>query len=91
MVRRGSSTGIAVEFEICVTFAIRTENRTMPGDTTETDNIFDFGESDRYHNFLQRKVDAARFSQYEGQCRSNEEIETEFAAMRTQAAKIREV
>jgi hypothetical protein len=61
----------------------------MPGsDATETGNIFDFGGPDRYHNFLQRKVDVARLSRHGGQCRSHEEIETEFAAKRAQAAEM---
>lgn len=57
-------------------------------DTTETENIFDFGGVDRYHNFLQRKVDAARLSRHGGQCRSHEEIETEFTAKRALAAEM---
>jgi hypothetical protein len=47
-------------------------------------------DSMQYHNFLQRKVDAARSSVRDGTGRSNDEVEAEFAARRAQAAQITE-
>jgi len=53
----------------------------------EPENTVDSEDSKQYHNFLQRKVDAARLSRSKGQGSSNEEIETEFAARRTRGAE----
>jgi hypothetical protein len=46
--------------------------------------------STQYHEFLQRKVDAARSSVRDGKGRSNDEVEVEFAARRAQAAQLKE-
>jgi hypothetical protein len=51
------------------------------------ESTLDSEDSTQYHNFLQRKVDAARRSLHKGEGRSNEEIETEYAAKRAQAAE----
>jgi hypothetical protein len=53
----------------------------------EPENTLDSGDSTQYHNFLQRKVDEARRSLRKGEGRRNEEIETEYAAKRSQAAE----
>lgn len=54
---------------------------------SESENNLDSAYSKQYRDFLQRKVDAARLSQRQGEYFSNEEIETEFAAKRAQAAE----
>jgi predicted transcriptional regulator len=42
-------------------------------------------EAREYHQFLQKKVDAARASLRAGLGRSNDDVEAEFAALRSQA------
>ncbi|AWM89626.1 hypothetical protein DJ564_01830 [Pseudomonas sp. 31-12] len=54
---------------------------------SESENTLNSADSKQYRGFLQRKVDAARLSQRQGQYLSNEEIETKFAARRAQAAE----
>ncbi|EJM18193.1 hypothetical protein PMI22_03275 [Pseudomonas sp. GM21] len=44
-------------------------------------------ESREYEAFLQRKVDSARVSMRAGEGLTNDEVETQFAARRAQAAK----
>lgn len=53
---------------------------------SKLDNTLDPAVSKHYLSFLQRKVDKARLA-LKGECFSNEEIESEFAARRAQAAK----
>nr|WP_314627028.1 antitoxin of toxin-antitoxin stability system [uncultured Noviherbaspirillum sp.] len=44
-------------------------------------------EARQYDEFLRQKVDAARMSVQAGEGRSNEEVESDFAARRAQAIK----
>jgi hypothetical protein len=53
---------------------------------SKLENTSDFAVSKQYVSFLQRKVDTARRS-LKGEGLSNEEIESEFAARRAQAAE----
>ena len=44
-------------------------------------------EAREYEKFLQKKVEVARISMRKGRGRSNDQVETDFAARRTRAAK----